>query len=221
MTRAPHFPTAPLLSVSPANADAEPAQNAFYVVSITNTNDPAIVSFDSLYEVTFSGLDPDWLIGQTSSLPRTVPPGQTRIFFYFVQSPPDAPAGPQVFTITATEPDGDAGPVSAQQSASYTVVVPQIEDADLDGIPDADDNCVNDPNPSQLDTNADGFGNACDADFDNDGVVGSSDFAMLLQAYGSSVGDANYDPDIDVDGDGIIGGKEFSFLIRRFGTAPG
>ncbi len=44
---------------------------------------------------------------------------------------------------------------------------------------------------------------------------------MLLQAYGSSVGDANYDPDIDFDGDGIIGGKEFTFLIQRFRSAPG
>ncbi len=92
---------------------------------------------------------------------------------------------------------------------------------DLDGIPDADDNCVNDPNPSQRDTNGDGFGNLCDADYNNDGVVGVPDWFMLLQAFGSSVGDANYDPDIDSDGDGFIGTAEYLLMSRRFGLPPG
>ena len=37
-----------------------------------------------------------------------------------------------------------------------------FEDADLDGIPDALDNCPFDPNPLQEDADADGFGDACD-----------------------------------------------------------
>ena len=44
---------------------------------------------------------------------------------------------------------------------------------------------------------------------------------MLLAAYGSTVGDPKYDPDLDLDGDGIIGGKEFRLVIQRYGFPPG
>lgn len=45
-----------------------------------------------------------------------------------------------------------------------TVVIPtpKPKDADLDGEPDASDNCVNVPNPSQTDSDGDGQGDACD-----------------------------------------------------------
>lgn len=46
-----------------------------------------------------------------------------------------------------------------------------IVDTDVDGIEDSADNCVDTPNSDQLDTNLDGFGNRCDADFNNDNIV--------------------------------------------------
>ncbi|HEY7114096.1 MAG TPA: PA domain-containing protein, partial [Thermoanaerobaculia bacterium] len=36
------------------------------------------------------------------------------------------------------------------------------DDADGDGVPDGQDNCVNVPNPDQMDSNHDGVGDACD-----------------------------------------------------------
>ena len=94
-------------------------------------------------------------------------------------------------------------------------------DADGDGIPNAEDNCIREPNASQLDTNGDGFGNACDADYDDNGVVGVSDLAIFWAAYTSSAGDAAYDPDVDCDVDGVIAGLDFLCLQRQFGAPPG
>ncbi len=39
----------------------------------------------------------------------------------------------------------------------------RIEDADLDGIADMNDNCPNNSNPNQIDSDNDGFGDVCDA----------------------------------------------------------
>ena len=51
-------------------------------------------------------------------------------------------------------------------------------DSDGDGVLDAVDNCTLIPNaaPSDCDTDADGYGNACDGDYDNLGSVNATDF---------------------------------------------
>jgi uncharacterized protein (TIGR03790 family) len=53
-------------------------------------------------------------------------------------------------------------------------VAPLPEDLDGDGISNELDNCAEIPNPAQRDANQDGFGNLCDADVDNDGIVATS-----------------------------------------------
>jgi len=52
-------------------------------------------------------------------------------------------------------------------------------DSDEDGVPDSTDNCPLNANPTQLDTDGDGEGNACDLDDDNDGVLDTSDIDEL------------------------------------------
>ncbi|MCH7708333.1 MAG: thrombospondin type 3 repeat-containing protein [Myxococcales bacterium] len=94
-------------------------------------------------------------------------------------------------------------------------------DDDGDGLVNSEDNCTAVANPDQFDSDADGYGNACDADFDNDGVVGASDFIILSGAFGSQAGDANWNPDVDSNHDGAIGALEFITLSGQFGSAPG
>lgn len=78
-------------------------------------------------------------------------------------------------------------------SCSNESVEPANTDIDEDTILNAFDNCANIPNFDQLDSDNDGFGNACDDDDDNDGVLDENDNCPLV---------ANPDQE-DADNDGI------------------
>ncbi|MDJ0867078.1 MAG: hypothetical protein QNK03_13295 [Myxococcota bacterium] len=94
-------------------------------------------------------------------------------------------------------------------------------DGDGDLVSDAADNCVELANPQQRDSNRDGYGNRCDADYDGNGAVGISDFNVLRAQFGRTAEDAGFDPDVDADGNGAIGIADFSVLRAFFGAAPG
>jgi hypothetical protein len=99
-------------------------------------------------------------------------------------------------------------------------------DADADGVPDPADNCTEIANASQLDADGDGCGNACDADFDQNGVIGASDFNVLRLCITQSVpgtGPAQ-DPacaESDLDGNGTVGASDFVALRSAVSSAPG
>jgi hypothetical protein len=92
---------------------------------------------------------------------------------------------------------------------------------DDDGVACAQDNCMELSNAAQIDTDQDGYGNACDPDYDNDGVVGGRDFRALRRAFGSALGDSRYDPAVDSDADDSIGEADFQFFRAHFAQAPG
>ena len=73
-------------------------------------------------------------------------------------------------------------------------------DTDADGISDTADNCIEVANSDQRDTDADGYGNRCDADLDNNLVVNFGDLGLFKGVFFKKAGDPGFDPDADFDG---------------------
>lgn len=131
-----------------------------------------------------------------------------------------------------TDGDGDGVPIEADLCDA--VPDPGQENADGDPWGDACDNCVLVPNLFQADADAgrdddaslpgiQHYGDACDLDLDDDGVVGPSDF---FGAFRPCLGaDPASDPacaEADLDGDGVIGSADFFGHLRpAMGTLPG
>ena len=98
-----------------------------------------------------------------------------------------------------------------------------LADADGDGVFNGDDSCVQLKNPSQLDSDLDGFGNACDGDLDNDGFVLASDFTVFNQCFSHTVPTPSslHDPvcaESDMDGSGGVGQPDYSLFLTEFST---
>ena len=163
-------------------------------------------------------------------------PGQT------VRIPTPLPTWDGVGYISATNPDPHTGETEVIELATIktgNVAMAAVSDLDGDGVLDSADNCIVVPNPgqedlldgdgvgdacdncqlvanaNQRDSNADGFGNICDADFNGDGVVNFLDFGVFTSAYGQARNDA------DIDGNGVIDFADFGAFINLYSGAPG
>ncbi len=55
------------------------------------------------------------------------------------------------------------------------------------------------------------------ADFDGDGQVGTADFLLFFEVFGTQTGQENFDPKFDLDNDGIIGTSDFLIFVDSFG----
>jgi len=108
------------------------------------------------------------------------------------------------------------------------------DDMDDDTIPDACDNCTLLANPDQRDVDAGAddnsslpglqrYGDICDADLDNDGFVGESDFFLFFRpCLGHLTSEFPECSRADFDADGIVGGSDFFLFFRpSFGQEPG
>jgi len=95
------------------------------------------------------------------------------------------------------------------------------DDDDADGVCNSYDNCRYEENgpydaANQLDVDLDGFGNACDADVNNDGMTSAVDFAPFLPSYESSIGDPQYDQEVDFNGDGSVDDIDYDIFLYYF-----
>ncbi|MFK8029819.1 MAG: peptidoglycan DD-metalloendopeptidase family protein [Gammaproteobacteria bacterium] len=94
-------------------------------------------------------------------------------------------------------------------------------DSDGDGQDDYEDNCRTVSNPNQLDADSDGFGNVCDGDLNNDMTVNFVDFSILSQAFLSSPGQSNWNPNADFNGDNVVNFVDIAQFPNFFLQSPG
>ena len=90
-----------------------------------------------------------------------------------------------------------------------------VFDQDGDGVTDDEDNCAVASNPLQQDGDGDGFGNACDADLNNDCVVNAVDLGQFKAVFFTA------DATADFNGDGIVNVIDLGILKTGFFAAPG
>ena len=89
-------------------------------------------------------------------------------------------------------------------------------DTDADGVEDSADNCSVIANPDQRDTNGDGYGNVCDPDLNNDGIVNFADLPLWVPFFNTATsGDA------DFNGDGFANFADFAKFPDYFLQPPG
>ncbi|MEM9057981.1 MAG: hypothetical protein AAGD86_10915, partial [Pseudomonadota bacterium] len=98
---------------------------------------------------------------------------------------------------------------------AYIVYGRDAADSDADGVPDSFDNCTLSANPSQIDSNADGYGNACDGDLDDSCAVNFIDLGLMKSVFFSA------DADADLNGDGNVNFLDLGLMKALFFQPPG
>ena len=94
-------------------------------------------------------------------------------------------------------------------------------DTDGDGVSDDVDNCTNVLNANQRDTDNDGYGNACDPDFNEDLVVNFSDLATAKQVFFQQGSASTAADNADLDGNGIVNFADLARMKSLFFQPPG
>jgi len=221
----------PLEPMPLSDISADVLSFTFFDGRRTLTKDSATNFFQFYIGVSPEGEIDQWWIGMGSDLPTA--PGEQlhQIYTSF-----DTVSGdPRVFdqgqvAECVSDPEclqlsGDQGSVIGSPGTwSIVTEIAPDQDSDGDGLFDTEDNCTavaNGPDltdlggNSQLDTDGDGFGNYCDADFNNDGTVNFVDLAELKAAFGTA--EAN----VDMDGNGFVNFGDLAIFKAGFGKPPG
>ena len=137
--------------------------------------------------------------------------------------------------LIVVDTDPNSNPIVLKYISSGVSLVPfgghfvdPLGDLDLDGTTNCLDNCIDIANANQLDSDADGYGNQCDFDFNDNCIVGDADKKLLLSAFLSAApwGDDSQTPpqtleQYDVNQDGVIGGPDLGAIASFIGLRPG
>ena len=140
-----------------------------------------------------------------------------------------SPTGPAAgMTVTYTANAGASGTDSfayemtdsTPRSDQATVSIVISPDTDGDGVPDESDNCTLLANPTQCDSDGDGYGNRCDADFNDNGSTNAQDTALFRQQLGQpSVGPTFNEADLNCNG--AVNAQDTALFRQLLGSPPG
>ena len=133
-------------------------------------------------------------------------------------------------SVTGTCADTDVDGVYDDIDNCPETFNPDQIDSDGDLVGDVCDNCVEVVNPDQRDTNSDEddntfldgiqhYGNICDGDFDNNGIVEIRDFILWRPFAGQQTNPTN--EDMDMNGNGAIWTDDFIIWRGLYGKVPG
>lgn len=183
------------------------AASTAFDVTVNPVNDSPVVSAIadqslavSTFTLTASASDPDNTADQLTWSLSGAPAGMSisnaaatrgRISW----TAPDATPVAVTVTVRAT----DTGNTFDDEAFSFVV-----QDTDSDAVADHGDNCPAVTNASQLDTDIDGLGNACDSDDDGDTISDAAELANALDPLLAS------DATADKDGDGLSNATEYA-----------
>ena len=92
-------------------------------------------------------------------------------------------------------------------------------DSDGDGLRDAVDNCIDVGNSTQCDSDADGYGNHCDGDMNNNTATNSQDYVLFRQELGTVTG-APYNK-ADINCNGTVNSQDYVLFRGLLGKPPG
>lgn len=93
--------------------------------------------------------------------------------------------------------------------------IPLDQDSDGDSVPDISDNCVERSNVDQVDGDGDNYGNACDADLNNDCEVTVQDLGLFRLVFFSD------DIAADFNADGVVNFVDLGIMRAAFFGTPG
>jgi hypothetical protein len=93
-------------------------------------------------------------------------------------------------------------------------------DVDGDGIENNADNCYTLANANQADSDADGFGNRCDGDLNNNNVTNSQDYVLFRQQLGQPSVAPTYNK-ADLNANGVVNSQDYVLFRGLLGKAPG
>jgi len=93
-------------------------------------------------------------------------------------------------------------------------------DTDGDGVLDPNDNCTLKPNPSQCDSDGDGFGNICDGDMDNNGFTNAFDTPLFRAQLGQPSVPPTYNA-ADLNCNGFVNSFDTPIYRSLLGSPPG
>ena len=121
-------------------------------------------------------------------------------------------------TVSAASGVAKAGPGNPDDPVDPPCITCTSDDVDGDGVTDFTDNCVFKANPSQQDFDNDGFGTACDADYNNDCTVNFQDVSIFVSNWErTGPGMAQFDH----NGDSVVTMDDYEIVKSLFLKKPG